>query len=533
MSPILASAPSNTLLALVYCCIGCADPAAAQEREFNDRPAFAQDVGIVHGTTTQLNAVHEARAALDMFTFSTVADGIVTVEGQVYAANGTKMTSVNGAAQGVLLPPGRYLTPQSSTANQLYPASYTLRVRHDPSPLPLLPLNGTLQVNFVSSGRYSVRPALVRLQLPVDGAINVQVPSGTRVDLFSEELASIRDWIVVGSPLHLPAGTYYLRLPGQSSPMTLQSSFTPMPFPALSANNPVVGTLPAGGAVVHRFTLPAPTRVSLIMQPDLMSGLPSANLLLSDAKLNTILIDDEIGAQPNRLDATLPAGTYHVSVWAPRFTTGAGRFTLTYRTAAARLTLAQPSSIGPLSLLANQAESFVVNLRTPAPLGASVSFDFAPYDYMSEVALLDDRGHLLGRSHWRPQPDVLGRVVPAGIYFVVVRHQTDEARNYVLTIDGGLRQTAGSVESTGSADDWVIRIASTRQLQSPFNPLPGVLDGVLLLDPSRGIVLPPVQMPPSGQLRWGASYASGAGIFLQDVRIEPSLTRGRFGNELH
>ncbi|MEZ5963763.1 MAG: hypothetical protein R3F56_07950 [Planctomycetota bacterium] len=506
----------------------------AQEREFNDRPAFAQDLGVVNAETRTLAAVHEARAALDMFAFETVAEGVVTLDGIVYASNGTKLTSSNGASTGILLPPGRYLTPQSSTAVQTYPAPYTMSVRHEAAALPLLPPNGSVDVTFTRASRYSFRPALLRLQVPVEGSIDVHVPTGLRPDLFAEDMGLIRDWMVDGPALLLPAGTYFLRIPGSSVPATVQCSFTPTPVPLLAANSTVIGTLASGSryAAVYRFALAAPARVGLTLQPDAQSGLPVANLLLADRLMNTIFEADETSPQPNQLDVTLPAGTYYAAVWAPQFTSGAGRFTLTHQANAAQIVAAQPSVAVRSSLLPNRADTYAVEVRTPSPLGALAQFDAGAYDYLSEVALLDDGGRLLGRSLWFPQTDALGQEVAAGTYFVLVRHQTNEPRSYVLTLDGALRQSAGDVQSTGVAGDVVLPLASVASLPTPINPLPGLFEGLLLVDPVRGVVLPPAVLPADGQWTWGVPFAATTGVFLQAVHLEPSLGHGRFANDL-
>ncbi|MCA8950426.1 MAG: hypothetical protein KDE27_13045 [Planctomycetes bacterium] len=516
---------------------------AQYDIENNDYAETAFHLGTVDNSAIVFAGVHETRYAFDFYSFTTVADGILEADAELYTQLGTPLGNATG---GVQLPAGTYLLSVDEWQNLTFPRPYTITLRHHPAPIATLAAGGSVPYTFARLNPSSHFPSyvatLLRLVVPADGHCDVRVPTA-RIELLSAAMSPISDEIADrrlpttssnlyggGLDTDLPAGTYYLRLvPAPAGIATF--AFVPGSLPTLQCGVPVTGSLPLGNqnAVFYRLQLGAPERVGLLLQP--MTGLPAANLMLFDAAVNRILWDDEtgLGSPINRIDATLPAGQYWVASWAPAFQSGAGGFTLSYSCGAPSLTAVQPGrQVRALPL--NQADTVTVELGTPTRLGVGIELLAASYDYLDETAVLDSSGMLRGQSRF-PSNEHLGRELDPGTYYIVTRHELGFAVNYALQLRAPLERTAPGAHSTGEAGGAVLLGASLAALPSPIQ-LPGVLDGNLLIDPGLGALLGVAVLDPSGAVDWPLPFPAGQGIWLQSAHLATAVASGRFGNAL-
>lgn len=517
---------------------------AGAEAEYNDSEGFANDLGTVAAPATATGTLSSS-ADTDTFRFTLILDAVVTFS--LSASGGSpslQVTNANGdenwgyhlyGTSAVLhLPAGTYHAQVGGTGST---TTYTLGITPQLQPIPTLGLGNSTQINVGGN------PGVVKLVLPTDGRLNLQLTTANTLDTFL--LLQNSQWGYVyevddtsttssgeaGLDAQLPAGTYYayvFALSGTST-TTVKATFTAQATPVLttSANGNLVGSQETFD--LYRINVTNTEKVQVTITGTGSLALIDSYAILYDANMKQILeADDRLADTYSDLRAVLPPGTYYVasdSLW------DYGTYTISRSTASASTVTAQAGT-NPGTVAGDDTVTYAYSTKTPQWVEVNL-VDGSGFD--GEVGIVDAN---TGRSFGWEDIETLGTgactygvMLPVGDYYFQVRDYAGSSGSFDLQIIPTLQRWANDNVIVRGHEGNILYFLISLKSAPPSNPLPGLVSGNLLLDLTSAFVIP-LGMPSGGILDLKASLTPNSGPLLQVVDIDAATLLGVYSNLL-
>lgn len=528
---------------------------AVAETEYNDGPGWAQDLGVIIGSETVNGSLDSGE--VDSFRLSVPVDGTLVVSAtssstlpwlEIDSGRGDELWGMAFRSAGSVtldVPAGEYVirVAGGSTSGAF---TYSAKIDFTLGPVPTLAFSGNRQTTLYGDGL-----RVFRAVLPADGRLDLDIVTGSNAgsylwllnenfgymfDVDDDSLSSNGD---AGLNALLPQGTYYIAIEPDSNSITpvatVTARFTAATIPTVNASTPGNGSIPGGEEDFdsYRITVAANQSVTLdLAGRNGANGIIDSFLTVYDSKMRFALESDEennSNSSFSKITATLPPGTYYAC------SSGYydyGDYALSMSTGAAAVSNAQAGS-NPANLAAvDTAMTFRLTLGTATRLGFEALLNTLPDSQLwvisssGESWTWNDDSFRSGSEAWT------GAVLPAGEYWIVVKDWDGNTGSIDLQLLAPLSRFANdNVIATSHAGDLMYYCVSTKGLPA-YNPLPGILEGNVLLDLSTAIILV-APMGATGQLDFQASLVPNSGPFLQHAAIQIARNKGIMSNLLN
>ncbi len=525
-------------------------PLAAQDLEYNDSTAYANDFGPVAPGVNSVSG-NVLAGEIDSFRFEVLADATVVFSA---AVNGPlPMMEITNAAGSDMWDMGFFSTP-SATVN--FPkgvydvrlhgtagaASYVLDLNVNSAPMPVLTPGQSISSALPATGLVGHR-----VVLPADGRLDVQSNAGgqdTILYLVNEDFCYVytveddsrsASQLDAGLNALLPQGTYYLYFysgNGNALSTVITTAFTAMTIPPLGGTT-LTGVIAGGEEDFDTYTLLAsqPEAITVTGAPSSAAPTSDAYFMLHDRRMTVAQDLDDSGLGNSLFPAgtvTMPAGLYYVS------SSGMydlGGYSVSRSSGPAVTTAALPGLNRGNLALSDVALTYTFSVQNDTPCEVDV-VELGMSD--AEVFVIDAKtGLSLGWSD-TPFGDAscnFGPVLPKGDYYVIVKDWDGGPGTFDMLLNTPLhRRAADRVFAVGTQGNPIVLLAGFGQTPG-INPLPNILVGDVFVD-LNGSFTASVPMAANGVLDWGFSLPPGSGIFLQHLEIDVSLGKGFFSNLL-